>query len=324
MNQPLVSIPVITYNQEKYIVQTLDSILEQKCNFPFEIIIGEDCSTDRTLELCLDYQRKYPNIIKVLDNNENLGLLKNYHRTIMACKGKYIAGCAGDDYWIDILKLQKQVDLFERNLGYGLVHTNYKLFYQDKNLFKENLNKNIPIGDVYEEYIINSFIGAPTTCFKSSIFLEYYRFLKKTEKQFFPEDRFFFQFIASKHEIGYIKDVTTVYRKHDTSITSFKTLEQEIEFIKSSYDVRFYFIENVRAVSDEFKIQLYKKYYKKLLNYYFQSMDKVNSKETFALLKDITKPKIGDYLKYFGSMNILINYLVSLIIKIIEKKVRND
>ncbi|MDT3741079.1 MAG: glycosyltransferase [Candidatus Kapabacteria bacterium] len=317
MNNPIVSVVVITYNQENYIAQTLDSILEQKCNFPFEIIIGEDCSTDRTMDLCLDYQRKYPNIIKVLDNNVNLGLLKNYHRTIMACKGKYIAGCAGDDYWIDDYKLQNQVDFLDANQDYGLVYTSYIEFINNKSKYKKREYSNMPTGDAYEAFLLNSFINGATVCFRAEL---YHHFIFKFQlqlKNWKMEDRPFWLFISSKTKIHYLNNETAVYRKHDNSITSFKSLEQEIEFIKSSYDVRFYFIENVRAVSDEFKIQLYKKYYKKLLNYYFQSMNQKNSKETFALLKDISSQSIGDYLKYFGSMNYINNYIVKFIIKLI-------
>jgi len=114
--QPLVSVHMITYNHEKYIAQAIEGVLMQKTNFLFELVIGEDCSTDSTRVICKEYADRYPNIIKLLpDAGKNLGMMENAIRTTMACTGKYIALCEGDDYWTDPYKLQKQVDFLEAN-----------------------------------------------------------------------------------------------------------------------------------------------------------------------------------------------------------------
>ena len=99
MSEPLASAVIITYNQAQYIGQTIECALAQKVNFDYEIVIGEDCSTDRTREICLRYQAKYPDIIRVITSDRNVGLLDNWYRSVKAAKGKYIAGCGGDDYW---------------------------------------------------------------------------------------------------------------------------------------------------------------------------------------------------------------------------------
>lgn len=121
-----VSVIVTTYNQADTIGRTLDSILSQKCDFRFEIIIGEDCSTDSTLNVCRTYADKYPDIIRLTANTDNKGLRDNYYDCILRCSGDYIADCAGDDYWIDPLKLQKQHDLLESNPDVTLVHTDWE------------------------------------------------------------------------------------------------------------------------------------------------------------------------------------------------------
>ena len=110
---PLVSVRVITYNHEKYIAQCLEGILMQRANFPFEVIVGEDCSTDRTREIVLDYGRRFPETIRVIISETNVGGFRNVLRVQQACRGKYLAICEGDDYWIDPLKLQKQADFME-------------------------------------------------------------------------------------------------------------------------------------------------------------------------------------------------------------------
>jgi glycosyltransferase involved in cell wall biosynthesis len=112
-NRPLVSVNIVTYNQEQYIEQALESVLAQKTNFPFEIVIGEDGSTDQTRMICASYVYKYPNIVRLLETPHNLGAVPNFMRTLRATRGKYIALLDGDDYWIDPLKLQKQIDALE-------------------------------------------------------------------------------------------------------------------------------------------------------------------------------------------------------------------
>ena len=111
--QPLVSVRLVTYNHEKWIAQCLEGILMQRIDFPFEVIVGEDCSTDRTREIVLAYAGRYPEKIRVLPSEANLGAMPNSYRVQQACQGKYHAMIEGDDYWIDPRKLQKQVDIME-------------------------------------------------------------------------------------------------------------------------------------------------------------------------------------------------------------------
>lgn len=109
-NSIKVSICCITYKQDKYITDALDSFLIQKTTFPFEIIIGEDCGGDDTLAILAEYQACYPNLIKVVTAENNVGANANFIRIFNAAKGEYIAICEGDDYWVDELKIQKQYD----------------------------------------------------------------------------------------------------------------------------------------------------------------------------------------------------------------------
>lgn len=113
MTTPLVSVVCVTYNHETTIAETIDSFLMQQTEFGVEILIGEDCSTDRTADICAAYAEKYPNRVKVITSGENVGPQANYIRTLKEVRGEYIAYCEGDDYWTDPLKLQKQVDLME-------------------------------------------------------------------------------------------------------------------------------------------------------------------------------------------------------------------
>lgn len=121
---PLVSICSITYNHKAYIRQCLDSLLSQKTDFTYEIIINDDCSTDGTTEIIKEYASKYPNLIHPIFHDENQyskgvrGMFAKF--CFPKARGKYIALCEGDDYWTDPLKLQKQVDFLEKNREYTM------------------------------------------------------------------------------------------------------------------------------------------------------------------------------------------------------------
>ncbi|MBJ7582591.1 glycosyltransferase family 2 protein [Aeromonas veronii] len=115
MNEDIkVSVCVVTYNQEKFIAECLQSLVDQITNFPFEIIVGEDCSTDKTREIVIEFQKKYPSIIKPLLHVENVGVVNNIIAAYKQAKGKYIAHMDGDDLALPG-KLQIQADVLDRN-----------------------------------------------------------------------------------------------------------------------------------------------------------------------------------------------------------------
>lgn len=113
------SIICITYNQKDYIKQCLDGFIMQKTNFEFVAYIGDDCSTDGTIEIIQEYEQKYPNIIKGIYHNQNVGVNQNLLDVMSKCNTRYVAICEGDDYWTDPYKLQKQVDYLEEHSEYS-------------------------------------------------------------------------------------------------------------------------------------------------------------------------------------------------------------
>jgi glycosyltransferase involved in cell wall biosynthesis len=141
---PLVSVCVQTYQHAPYIRQTLDSILMQKTDFPFEILIGEDESTDGTREICIEYANKYPDIIRLFLNIRENVIYFNGHPTgrwnfvnnMKNARGKYIANLPGDDFWTHPLKLQKQVDILEKNNDIIACHHWHE--YKYENGIKDN------------------------------------------------------------------------------------------------------------------------------------------------------------------------------------------
>lgn len=124
MNQPLVTVLITTYNQERYIGTAIDSVLAQKTDFPFEVYISEDCGTDGTRAILQDYAARFPDIIRLNLREQNAGISRNWYEGLCAAKGQYVCTLEGDDWWRDDHKLQKQVDFLRAHPDYLAVsHT---------------------------------------------------------------------------------------------------------------------------------------------------------------------------------------------------------
>ncbi|WP_405223466.1 glycosyltransferase [Dokdonia sp. Asnod1-B02] len=168
--KPTLSVFVLCYNQEDYILQTIKSILTQKTNFPFDIVISDDASTDGTSEICENLALAYSNI-KYIRRKGNLGLMANFVETAKELKGKYVAICDGDDYWIDNNKLQLQVNFLEKNTNYSVVGTRCKQLSANNILNAGNTKMLNPIS--LEILSCDNIITAPT-----AVFLNVYRLIE--------------------------------------------------------------------------------------------------------------------------------------------------
>tara|TARA_R110002012_G_scaffold78937_1_gene201073 strand:+ start:60143 stop:61033 length:891 start_codon:yes stop_codon:yes gene_type:complete len=156
---------LLTYNQEAFIAQTIESIMGQITDFDYQLVIGEDHSPDSTRTICERYAKQYPDNIKLLPNlGSNVGLIANYMRTIKECDGKYIAICDGDDYWTDTQKLQNQVDFLETNPSCSIVYSNYTKLFPDGRFEKNAMYHKAPIS-TFEDLINNNFIPSVTALF---------------------------------------------------------------------------------------------------------------------------------------------------------------
>lgn len=123
--EPLVSVYMLAYRHERFIADAIEGVIAQRCEFPVELIIGEDCSPDRTRDIVADYQKRYPHLIRLLTSKRNVGPHANAARCLDAVRGKYVALCEGDDFWHHPEKLAMQVAAFEQDPDITLCHTDY-------------------------------------------------------------------------------------------------------------------------------------------------------------------------------------------------------
>lgn len=212
------SICCIAYNHENFIAEALDGFLMQETNFDFEIVIGEDCSSDKTLEMIKHYQQKYPDRIKLLANKTNIGMMRNFIETLKACTGKYIALCEGDDYWTDTFKLQKQVDFLEANKEYAICFTCYKIKNElnNKDTIINSQIGSILIGDVIKANSFSTATSVFVSKYVTSLLQPKLNWIQKTP--FGDWTLYLIILFTSKKKAFCLNEVTTVYRIHGGGI----------------------------------------------------------------------------------------------------------
>ena len=226
INTPLVSICTITYNHEKYIVEALDSFLMQKTNFPFEIVVDDDCSTDGSVEVIKKYMEKFPHIIKAKLREKNVGMISNFIGNQKQAKGKYLALCEGDDYWTDPLKLQKQVDFLESHKEYSMVFHNAELqHYTENGITIEPFNPEEESRDYTANDIFKTW-SVPTASVLT----------RNEENPWFPvNDGPFIMKCASLGKVYYMAEQMSIYRRVPTGFMDSGiryTVEFRLTFIK--------------------------------------------------------------------------------------------
>lgn len=248
-NYPMVSVCMLAYNREKYISKSLDSILMQKMDFDYEIVVGDNCSTDNTKDIILEYYEKYPGLFKLIFQKTNIGLAKNQFHTLNACTGKYIAILDADDYWTDYYKLQKQVDFLEINPDYGAVHTRANIVDENNELMLVTKD-NQPSGDVFDYLIFRSaFIINTTGCFRKQITDKLLEKVRNKNINYLI-DYYIWIYIALFSKIKYMNDITTAYRSHSggSSKAGYNYFKRIIPYIVSDIINEKFAISKVRNI----------------------------------------------------------------------------
>jgi len=231
MPDPLVSVLIITYNHEKYIRDAIEGCLKQKTNFPIEIIIHDDASTDKTTEIVKEYAEKYPELIFPILQTENQYSkgVKITSSLIPKARGKYIAICEGDDYWCDPHKLQKQVLFLEKNQKYsGSAHQTIVVEGKNERMFKINVKSDIVLSDLLNQRLFHT----ASILFRKELLLKY-----PTPPSFIVSfDRILFILIGSNGPIKYFNEPMCIYRKHSDGISASVSYDKlKMDFLAVDY-----------------------------------------------------------------------------------------
>lgn len=222
------SILLVTYNHEKYIKTAIESILMQKLNYAYEIVVADDCSSDNTLKIIEEYKSIYKDKFRILENEKNLGITKNYKRGFKACRGEYIAILEGDDYWVNNRKLQKQIEFLSKHKECSYVFNRFQVYDMSTN--KKNSQpwfswRSSEITNV-EELIKSNFIGNFSTCMYRN------ELIKKIDPSLYEMvvyDWMVNIVLGQDGLIGYLPRVMSVYRLNPSGTWSQKSHIDKIE-----------------------------------------------------------------------------------------------
>lgn len=220
-----VSIICTNYNKGDWVREAMDSFLNQKTNFDFEIIIIDDASTDHSYEIIQEYQNKFPEKVRTFRNEVNLGIARTWKKVCQEAKGQYIARCDSDDFWTDPLKLQKQVDLLDASTDSLWSNTEFDMVDLDGNIFQKDAfaNKALPLIDSYEEMLVmKGMTMASTWVVDTALMQDVSAQISDTA----TDDTFELQLeLFKRTKISFLSDSTTVYRMNLGSDSKPMTLE---------------------------------------------------------------------------------------------------
>ena len=316
---PLVSAYIFTYNQQNLVRKTIESFLSQECSFEYEIIICDDCSKDGTLSVCLEYQRQHPYIIRVIANDKNMGIRGNFINNILSySRGKYIAYCAGDDWWSDKYKLQKQVSFLEVHQEVSMVHSHARIFVENTNTYSRNLigrNRN-----TFEENVLTNGVAALTTCFTKKSFLDYVAEIDPISLPF-SEDYPMVLWFSYRTKVCFMEDALCTYRLQTNSLSH---TTDKLKIYKGPQDVldcRLFFINKFNIKDEDLIRKVYLSYYLDRLQYAHLLKDTDGIKNTESFFKG------NHYYTFFFLSKIYtvvgrherLNKMVSLLARFIRK-----
>lgn len=236
-SKPKVSVKMMTYNHERFIGQALESVLMQQVSFDYEIVIGEDFSTDNTRDIVRGYQKKNPDRIRALLNPENMGRRYNARNTYKHCRGDYIAMLDGDDYWTSPQKLQKQIDFFDSHPGTTICFHNANRIYEDGRTGRAYLKKGMKTVMTMEDILPRNMMPSCSVVYRNHLF------------EFLPEafdpvpfgDWPIQIYCAGQGKIGYIDEIMGVHRYHGGGVwTGGGGSDPDLKIRQMKWDLLFY------------------------------------------------------------------------------------
>lgn len=239
---PLVSVLMVAYNHADYIAEAIEGVVSQQCDFPFELVIGEDNSRDETKNIVMNYQLRYPSIIRVVHSATNVGAGANFQRIVSKARGEYVAFCDGDDHWCAPHKLAAEVELIRNNPDVGVVHTDWvrshivggRWIVCWEKCVHRRVPKRLLEGDVFRTFHYPKILRSCTVLFRRSIVLECAASELGRKKYKFG-DAVLAAYTTSRWKIAYLPEVTAVYRESPNSaLRSGK--QARVDFLKSSLE----------------------------------------------------------------------------------------
>lgn len=304
---PMVSVHMVTYNHQPYIAQAIEGVLRQQTDFGFELVIGEDCSTDGTREIVWAYQKQYPQVIRVLATDRNAGACVNSGNVHAACRAKYIAYCDGDDFWHHPQKLQMQVDFLEKHPDFGLVHTDADWLVEATGArtpcwHKTYHRHSITQGAVYEDLLLGNQVITATACARRE---HVQRFMDERPMMCRRPTRLIgdysiWLFLALVSKVGYLDVSTATRREVPNSASVSEDLRKSYAFFLEAQAIREYFLHRYPP-SPRTAARVRCQFHRQKLRYGYLLQEVQTARDSYAYLARAGLASVTDRLHWLGS-----------------------
>ena len=250
---PLVSVCMTAYNHAPYIGRAIEGVLSQRTTFAVELVLSDDCSPDGTGAICRDYAARYPDRIRLLTGDVNVGMRANYRRTIEACRGRYVAMCDGDDWWCDPLKLQRQVEALEADPACGLSYTR-----SERRFEATGERRRYPAGELFCDFdrlLFDNTVENCTAVARRELILRYYAEVRPEEHpEWLTDDWPMWLWFACRSRIRFIDRVTAVHRRMVGSVSHGDSYRGRLASRDSAMETSLWFDERFTASRNRFRI----------------------------------------------------------------------
>lgn len=317
MSEYLASVAIITYNHEKYIARAIESVLMQKTNFIYEIIIGEDCSPDKTREIIEGYEAKYQGRIRAIYQESNVGPQRNlFEFTFPQTKGKYLAYLEGDDYWIDPYKLQRQVDFLEANPEYGLIYSRARAYLQKNNRFVGYLGARI---ESLPELLLRDTIPTLTICIRKDLMVQCLGEIRNELKNWKKTDFPIWLHFAYYSKLKFEDTVTAVYRILPSSASHFRSFSVKAAYHFDTYNIATYYYRKFKCNDTDLYEAIIERYMWDLFSYWCELNDHELKDRIENEIKKIRNRKT----RKLGLMRLVFRYPALRLVFVCYYRIRN-
>lgn len=287
--QPIFSVTICTYNQEKFIAQAIESVLAQKCDVPFEILVGDDCSTDNTRQIIQSYVDQYPDLVIPVYPSQNLGASKNIVNLAEHARGEVLSICDGDDWWHRNDVLQKQWDVFANDLSIGMFCAKAKCFLQQTQKYAGTLGYDG--AESFERMARdNRDVAAPTIAFRKDLFLKCI-----SDSSWYIEQNCFYDSImaywfAYFSKVRFVDDEVASYRVLENSACHATDMKKTAAYSRRYFSVKWRFLLEHPLDPAMMHELLMKEYDAARSEADWMSENRVRGSKAYKLGEKLTKP----------------------------------
>lgn len=246
MEKSKVTVIVLTYNQENTISRTIESILEQVTDFSYEILIGEDASTDNTRNIVKRYCKRYPDKIRLMPESPNKGVYRNSFECLLESRSEYVSFCFGDDFYCNKKKLQYQLDYLEKHPSCVGIHSEMKHFdCRTKEIITPPLRSEVPEGNLDKIIFFEHIVFTPTLMFRRSA-LSDEKLKELLKRSFSADDIVFLCYLAQQGDIHYTPKFDVVYSVGAETTCQSSDFNKKFNFMWSVYSALEYIYNDLK------------------------------------------------------------------------------